>query len=156
MLKIRIDPRSGSSYFPKGVRREGFVGVVEGLVSALTLTLIRTGSKLADIEASLEIVLQDIYLRRKQEVDGGEKVEGVVRNLPVGQSEGESGEKHPVFVIYTRGWLHKVTGFSKGYLSRVATGKLPLSRAFVERVCFKMGFPESELFLHDKSEAEVR
>jgi len=65
-------------------------------------------------------------------------------------------QEHPIFQKYRRDWLHKVTGFSKGYLSRVATGKLPLSRAFVERVCFKLGLPESELFLPAKSEAEVR
>jgi len=65
-------------------------------------------------------------------------------------------QEHPIFQKYRRDWLHKVTGFSKGYLSRVATGKLPLSRAFVERVCFKLGLSESELFLPDPSEAEVR
>jgi len=65
-------------------------------------------------------------------------------------------QEHPIFFKYRRDWLHEVTGFSKGYLSRVSTGKLPLSRAFVERVCFKLGLPESELFLPDKSEAEVR
>jgi len=58
-------------------------------------------------------------------------------------------QEHPIFIKYRRDWLHEVTGFSKGYLSRVATGKLPLSRAFVERVCFKLGLPESELFLSD-------
>lgn len=65
-------------------------------------------------------------------------------------------QEHPIFLKYRRDWLHEETGFSKGYLSRVSTGKLPLSRAFVERVCFKLGLPESELFLPDKSEAEVR
>ncbi|KKN86952.1 hypothetical protein LCGC14_0262210 [marine sediment metagenome] len=54
--------------------------------------------------------------------------------------------QHPLFYKYTRDWLSKVTGYSKGYLSRVATGKIPLSRSFVERVCFKLGEPESELF----------
>ncbi|MBA7716539.1 hypothetical protein ES703_125612 [subsurface metagenome] len=55
--------------------------------------------------------------------------------------------QHPLFHKYTRGWLSEVTGYSKGYLSRVATGKIPLSRSFVERVCFKLGKPESELFM---------
>jgi len=57
--------------------------------------------------------------------------------------------QHPMFVKYTRDWLHKQTGFSKGYLSRVATGKVPLSRSFIERVCFKLNQPEEELFLPD-------
>lgn len=62
-------------------------------------------------------------------------------------------EQHPVFIKYTRDWLYQVTGFSKGYLSRVATGKVPLSRSFIERVCFKLNEPEEELFLPDAVEA---
>lgn len=62
-------------------------------------------------------------------------------------------EQHPVFIKYTRDWLHQVTGFSKGYLSRVATSKCPLSRSFIERVCFKLNEPEEELFLPDAVEA---
>lgn len=60
--------------------------------------------------------------------------------------------QHPMFVKYTRDWLHRQTGFSKGYLSRVATGKVPLSRSFVERVCFKLGEDEKVLFLPDSVE----
>lgn len=56
-------------------------------------------------------------------------------------------QQHPVFFKYTRDWLNKVTGFSKGYLSRVATGHVPLSRSFRERVCFTLDQPEAELFL---------
>jgi hypothetical protein len=57
--------------------------------------------------------------------------------------------QHPMFVKYTRDWLHQQTGFSKGYLSRVATGKVPLSCSFVERVCFKLGEGKGKLFLPD-------
>lgn len=57
--------------------------------------------------------------------------------------------QHPLFVKYTRDWLHQQTGFSKGYLSRVATGKVPLSLSFVERVCFKLGEHQEDLFLPD-------
>lgn len=63
-------------------------------------------------------------------------------------------QQHPLFERYTRDWLHKVTGFSKGYLSRVATGKVPLSRAFIERVCFKLNLPEEELFLGDPAHSQ--
>lgn len=55
--------------------------------------------------------------------------------------------QHPLFMKYTREWLSEVTGFSKGYLCRLATGHDPLSRSFIERVCFKLGEPEEELFL---------
>ena len=65
-LRIRIDDRTGVTYFPKEIRREGFVGEVEGLPNALTLTLIKPGTKLADVETSLRIILRDIRLRRKQ------------------------------------------------------------------------------------------
>ena len=55
--------------------------------------------------------------------------------------------QHPLFIKYRRDWLHQVTGYSKGYLSRVATGKIPLSRSFIERVCFKLNRTKEELFL---------
>lgn len=60
--------------------------------------------------------------------------------------------QHPLFSKYTREWLSEVTGFSKGYLSRVATGKVALSRSFIERVCFKLEEPEAALFLPDAAE----
>ena len=58
-------------------------------------------------------------------------------------------EEHPLFTIYRRDWLHEVTGYSKGYLSRVATGRISLSRSFIERICFKLNRPEQELFSPD-------
>ena len=58
-------------------------------------------------------------------------------------------QQHPLFIKYKRDYLHEVTGYSKGYLSRVATGKIPLSRPFIERCCYKLQQPESELFLPD-------
>jgi len=61
-------------------------------------------------------------------------------------------EQHPLFFKYTREWLHKKTGYSKGYLCRVATGRMPASRAFIDRVCFKLNKPEAELFLPDSKD----
>jgi len=61
--------------------------------------------------------------------------------------------QHPLFVKYKRDWLHEVTGFSKNYLCRIATGRVPLNRSFIERVCFSLHQPESELFLPDAAEA---
>ena len=46
-LTIRIDPKTGKNYFPRHIRDEGFVGKVEVLVNALTVTFIRPGSDLA-------------------------------------------------------------------------------------------------------------
>jgi len=55
--------------------------------------------------------------------------------------------QHPLFVKYKRDWLHQETGYSKGYLSRVATGRVPLTTAFVDRMSFKLGVPVDELFI---------
>ena len=63
---IRVDNKTGMTYFPKEIRAEGFVGLIEGLPNALTFTLIKPGTKLADVEKSLHIVLQDIALRIQQ------------------------------------------------------------------------------------------
>ena len=70
---IRVDKVTGMTYFPKEIRGEGFVGEVEGLPNALTFTLIKPGTSLADIATSLKIVLQDVELRREQEVQNGER-----------------------------------------------------------------------------------
>jgi len=64
---IKVDKRSGMTYFPKEIRQEGFVGEIEGLPNALTFTLIKPGTKLLDVEKSLKIILRDIKLRREQE-----------------------------------------------------------------------------------------
>ncbi len=66
-----------------------------------------------------------------------------------------SMQQHPLFIKYRRAWLSQVTGYSKGYLCRVATGKIPLSRSFTERVCFKLQQPETELFLPDAAEPHL-
>lgn len=61
----------------------------------------------------------------------------------------------PLFKIYTRSYLSEVTGFSKGHLSRVATGKAPLSRSFIWRVCRALNEPENKLFLPEDAAAAV-
>jgi len=63
--------------------------------------------------------------------------------------------QHPLFIKYRRDWLHEITGYSKGYLSRVARGRTSLSRSFIERVCFKLNQPEEELFLPDGAKAPI-
>jgi len=61
--------------------------------------------------------------------------------------------QHPLFIKYRRDWLSQVTGYSKTYLCRVATGNVPLSRAFIERVCYRLGESEEKLFLPDRDQA---
>lgn len=58
-------------------------------------------------------------------------------------------QQHLVFRKYTRDWLHELTGYSKIYLSRVASGRVPLSNSFVDRVSFKLNEPAEKLFLLD-------
>ena len=65
-VKVKVDNESGLGYFPKSIRDDGFIGELEGIANALTFTLIRPGTSLRDIEESLEIVLRDLRLRRKQ------------------------------------------------------------------------------------------
>lgn len=146
MGKISVDPRTGVTYLPKEFRKEGFTGTIELISNPLALFLIKPGVTLADAEKSLEVIRQVINLRRQQ--GGKAKVtrEGQ-RPKPVKYGK----PQHPVFAMYTRDWLHEITGFSKGYLSRVASGKNRVTCSFIERVCYKLQMPESELFLPSAS-----
>jgi len=65
-FRIRVDRRTGVTYFPQEIRREGFVGEIEGLPNALTFTLIKPGTDLVDVAKSLRIVLRDIELRLQE------------------------------------------------------------------------------------------
>jgi len=66
-ITIRVDPRSGATYFPKAIRDEGFVGTIQGLPDARTFTLIRPGTRLTDVKRSLEFIIKDIDLRLEYE-----------------------------------------------------------------------------------------
>jgi hypothetical protein len=55
--------------------------------------------------------------------------------------------QHPIFKKYTRDWLHDQTGYSKIYLSRVASGRVPLSKPFVDRMAYKLQEPAEALFV---------
>jgi hypothetical protein len=69
-FRIRVDKRTGVTYFPQEIRREGFVGEIEGLPNALTFTLIKPGTDLANVAKSLRIVLRDIELRLQERRHG--------------------------------------------------------------------------------------
>jgi len=60
-------------------------------------------------------------------------------------------KQHPVFYKYTRSWLAERTGFSKGHLSAIATGRIPCCQLFIDRVCSRIGLPEEVLFLPNTS-----
>ncbi len=128
-IVVRIDPKNGQNYIPRHIREDGFTGECEILVGAFTITFIKPGTNLADVDQSLQIVRQDIALRTQHVKTG---------NSPA--------PPWPLFVKFSRAWLSQETGYSKGYLCRVATGKIPLSRPFIERVCFKLNESERKLF----------
>ena len=69
-FRIRVDKRTGVTYFPQEIRREGFVGEIEGLPNALTFTLIKPGTDLVNVAKSLRIVLRDIELRLQEQRHG--------------------------------------------------------------------------------------
>jgi hypothetical protein len=73
-FRIRVDKRTGVTYFPQEIRREGFVGEIEGLPNALTFTLIKPGTDLVDVAKSLRIVLRDIELRLQERRHGAKNV----------------------------------------------------------------------------------
>lgn len=57
--------KSGLAYIPEKMREEGYKGDIECLPNAITFTLIRPGSSMADVKRSLENVIKDIELRIK-------------------------------------------------------------------------------------------
>lgn len=63
--KITIQPSNQVAYIPNHLIKEGYVGQVETLANAATVTLLKPGVPLRDIKRSLEIVIQDVELRMK-------------------------------------------------------------------------------------------
>lgn len=52
-------------YIPKDLVDEGFVGDTYMLINAKTATIVHPKASLEDVEKSLEIVLEDIRLRKR-------------------------------------------------------------------------------------------
>ena len=63
-VTIRINPKTKLAYIPDNLTDEGFIGDVEALANAKTITLFRPGASLEEIEKSLEIILADVRLRK--------------------------------------------------------------------------------------------
>ena len=61
--RIRINPKTQLAYIPDEIIREGFTDDVDAYANAITVTLVKPNSTLAEIEQSLQIVLRDIRLR---------------------------------------------------------------------------------------------
>ena len=63
--KVKFYKR-GHAYFGDDVEQAGYIGEVETIPNAITITIIKPNSTLEDVKRSLEITLQDIELRLKQ------------------------------------------------------------------------------------------
>lgn len=57
----------GHAYFGDSTEEAGYIGEVDTLPNAVTIVVIKPKAKLEDVKRSLEISLQDIDLRIKQE-----------------------------------------------------------------------------------------
>ena len=53
---------------------------------------------------------------------------------------------YPIFDMYKRKFIYEKTGYAPSYQCRLSRGHCPLSRAFIERCCFRFGKTEEELF----------
>jgi len=67
LRKIKINPEARIAYIPKELIDQGFKGDLDGYANAVTLTLVNPETPLGDIERSLQIVLEDIKLRKRRE-----------------------------------------------------------------------------------------
>ena len=116
-LTIRVDPKTGKNILPRHIREEGFTGRVEVLVNALTLTFIKPGTSLADVDRSLDLVRQDIALREEREVKGAIEVEDQKEPRRPSEPSHRRGERstHPVSPELA----------SSAGLYQLCTGKLP-------------------------------
>ena len=54
-------------YIPKDLADDGFVGEADILANMATVTILKPGATLEEIERSLLIVLEDVRLRRSEE-----------------------------------------------------------------------------------------
>lgn len=61
--------------------------------------------------------------------------------------QGEKTQKqYTIFLKYQRGYLSKVTGYSRGHLSRIATGAKSPSEPFIGVCAYNLKEPAEELF----------
>lgn len=59
--------RTGHAFFGKGVADNGYVGNVDIIANAVTITIVKPDVDLEAVKRSLEITLQDVELRISQE-----------------------------------------------------------------------------------------
>lgn len=65
--------KSGHAFFGKSVAESGYIGDVDTIANAVTITIVKPNTSLKSVKRSLEITLQDIELRISQESEGGDE-----------------------------------------------------------------------------------
>ncbi len=55
-------------------------------------------------------------------------------------------KQYLIFLKYTREYLSQVTGYSKGYLSRIASGSREPGEVFIGVCCHTLKEPQEDLF----------
>lgn len=66
MKKAAYFYETGHAFFGKGVADNGYVGEVDTIANAVTITIVKPGTSLESVKRSLEITIQDIELRMAQ------------------------------------------------------------------------------------------
>lgn len=64
LRKIKINREARIAYIPKELIDQGLSGEMDAYANAVTLTIVNPDTPLEQVERSLEIVLQDIRLRK--------------------------------------------------------------------------------------------
>lgn len=59
--------KTGHAFFSKSVADSGYIGDLDTIANAVTITVIKPNTNLEDVKRSLEITIQDIELRIRQE-----------------------------------------------------------------------------------------
>jgi len=62
---ISIPERSSVAWIPKVLKEAGFVGDIPYLLDAATAVLIHPRASLDDVERSLQVLLEDIKIRKR-------------------------------------------------------------------------------------------
>ena len=65
--KIVVNKDSKLAYIPRNLINEGYVGDVNTLANFNTVTLLRPGSTIDDQIESLELIIQDLKMRKRAE-----------------------------------------------------------------------------------------
>ncbi|MBA7690547.1 hypothetical protein ES703_99076 [subsurface metagenome] len=76
--KITVNPDSGFAYIPKDIVSQGLSGKLDAYANAVTLTIVNPDTPLEDVVSSMQIVIQDLILRKALNEKKRKKKAGIV------------------------------------------------------------------------------